>query len=441
MTASFNLKERFSKKHLLENIGLKIASLLIAIALWFVVVIITDPIVTGTYRNVPVRIVNADVITSQGKTLEVIDDTQVIPVVTLKAPRTVIGELGTSIDNIVATADMNNLSADGTSVVIDLTTTKYSDKIDSIRGSLATMKVSIEPRKTIQLPLFATTSGEIESGYILGTVAPVQNQVRVSGPESVISTVKTASVDVQVTGFTGNISTEADIVLYDIDGNVIPRSNLELNVNSVRVDAEILATKKVPLYFSTSGVPAEGYAVTGEFECNPEVVVIAGSKSSIDKITEINIPSSVLNITGQSDNMLSVINVGDYLPDGVKFGDSSYNGKATITVFIEPLVEREFELPIKDISVTGVPEEYEIELLHTSDSTSFTLMGLAQDLEKIKVSDLNARVDFDDFALLVDDMSEIKDGTYEFYLVMDLPEGVEVTRPIGVWGKLTNIED
>lgn len=440
MTANFKLKEMFTKKKLTENIGLKITSLLIAIALWFVVVNITDPNQTKTYRNVPVRIVNSGVITEQGKTLEVIEGTDIIPVVTLKAPRTIIQEFGNSKDYIIATADMNNLADDGESVSIDFTTSKYSEKIDSVKGSVDKIKVRIENRKTAQLPLFATTSGEIESGYILGDTIPAQNQVRVAGPESVIGRIKTASVDVQVTGFTDNISTQSDIVLYDENGEVVPKKNLELNLDSVRVDVEILATKRVPIYYSTSGIPAEGYAVTGEVDITPETVVIAGSKEEIEKVSEISVPSEQLNITGQSGNMLVIADIKEYLPEGIRLGDPLYNGRASITVYIEQMVDKEFGTNLKNVEIINVPEDYSVEFSNEEDYISFVLNGLPQNLEKVNAQSIDCHVDFDDFALL-NDLSEVSDGEYTFYLVMDLPDGVEVTEPVGVSVKLSKKED
>ena len=49
------IKERFSKKKLTDNIGLKIVALVVAILLWYVVVNITDPIITQTYKYVHVK--------------------------------------------------------------------------------------------------------------------------------------------------------------------------------------------------------------------------------------------------------------------------------------------------------------------------------------------------------------------------------------------------
>lgn len=438
MTAKLNLKDKFTKKKLTENLSLKIISLVIAIGLWFIVISITDPVINYQYKNIKVQIANEDVITSAGNTLEIIDGTNIIPVVNVKAPRSVINELGT--DDIIAVADMKNLSNDGTTVDIEFSTSKYSDKIESIRTSFEKVHVNIETRKSIQLPIYATTSGEIESGFILGDVEPNQNQVRVSGPESVISRVKKASVDVMVTGFTSNISTQADIVLFDENNEIIPQDNLSLNINSVKIDVEILATKKVPIAFATSGTPSEGFAVTGEVECDPELVVIAGNKDVMAKVNEIFIPASELNITGQTENMFSIIDLEKYLPGGVRLGDSSFGGKASITVYIEPIVEKEFTLHLRNIGVTNVPEGYSVKIQDDDGTVNFTLLGLAQDLEKIQLSSLGCHVDFDDFALL-NDMSKFKKGEYELYLVMNQPDGVEISKPVGVSVYISEKED
>lgn len=437
MTPNFKFKEKFSKKKLTENLGLKITSLIVAIVLWLIVVNITDPVISQPYKNIPVKIINSEVITDNNKTLEVVDGSSMVANVIIKAPRSTIQELGNSTDAIIATADMSNLSKDGISVPIEFTTSKYADKVESIRPSSDVLKVNIENRRTIQLPLNATTSGEIESGYILGNVIPNQNQVRVSGPESVINRVASAFVDVQVTGFTGDISTQADIMLFDSNGDGIPTGNLDLNVSSVRVDVEILATKKVPIYYSTIGIPAEGYGVTGEVEINPELIVIAGEKDFIDQITEVKVPAEELNITGQSDNLMVVLDIRDYLPEGIRLADDSNGGKASITVFIEPYVEQEFGVFPKNLSIENVPEGYEAEFVEDK-GINFVLVGLAQDLEKLQMDSLNARVDFDDYALL-HDMSGFKSGEYDLFLVLDLPGGIQIKESVTISLRLNEV--
>lgn len=433
---SINLKEIFSKKNLTNNLSLKIASLVIAIVLWFIVVGITDPTVSSTYRNVQVKLVNASIITNNEKTLEVVDDSNILATVTVKAPRSVIRELGNSSENISAIADLTKLSSDGTSIPIELSTVKYNDKVESIKASENSVYVNIEKKLTIQLPLVTTTSGSIESGYVVGEIVPSQNQVKISGPASVIEKINKAAINVEIAGFTDNISTLSDIVLFDSNGEEVSLHNLELNASSVRVNVEILATKRVPISYSVMGSPAEGYAATGEVECYPETLVVAGSKADINKIESIKIPSAELNLTGQTDNLVAVLDASDYLPANVKLVESAYNGRVTITAFVEKYIEQTYATYLNSIKVDYVPVGYEAEIVSESDSVSFVLIGLAKDLEKVQMSQMDVRVDFSDYALSTG-IEELSEGIYTLSLIMDLPDGVEMVEPVKLLVKLT----
>ena len=207
-------------KKLTSNWGLKLASIVFAAILWFLITNINDPVVSQTYYDVPVTLKNTSLITDNGQVYEVLDETDVISTVKVYAPRAAIDSL--SKDNIVATADVANMTSNNT-IAITLTTNKYSNEIESITGSIDTVKLSVEDKATKTLALTATTSGTLEDGYIVGTVTTEQNLIRISGPESVVNTIKSAVVDVDVTGFTSNIGTDADIKLYDEEGNVVNR--------------------------------------------------------------------------------------------------------------------------------------------------------------------------------------------------------------------------
>jgi len=434
------IKEKFNKKKLTDNIGLKIVALVVAILLWYVVVNITDPIITQTYKNVHVKILNADVITSQGNTLQVVDNSAVIPSVTVKAPRTIIQELGSNVDTIVATADMNKLLSDGATVPIECTVSKYAEKVESIRPSSDYVRVSIEKRRTVQLPISVTTSGEVESGYIVGDKTPNQNQVRVSGPQSVVDRVKTASVDVSVGGFTGNISTMGDVVLFDEEGEPVSMDSLELNVSTLRVDVEILATKKVPIYYSMIGIPADGYGVTGEIECTPEVITIAGEKSKIDVVSAVKIPGEELNVTGQTDNLVTNVDIQDYLPQGIRLADSSFSGKVTLKAYIEPYEESVVSVNTKDIVFKGVPYGFTAEVEEYAEKAEVKIIGLKQDIEKLDASAVVGVIDLDDYALL-NNITEYQEGAYSCILTLELPEGIRADGSVFIQVRLRKNEE
>ena len=65
-------------KTLTSNLSLKIISLIAAFILWMVVVNTDDPMITRTYSGISVEVINTDDIESQGKTWEVLENTDTI---------------------------------------------------------------------------------------------------------------------------------------------------------------------------------------------------------------------------------------------------------------------------------------------------------------------------------------------------------------------------
>lgn len=91
--------------------------------------------------------------------------------------KTVMNNIGGG--DLVAIADMNKLTADNT-IPIELSTVQYNESLDSIRASSGVVKLKVEDRKSISIPLRAETSGTLQEGYIVGDVTTDQNLVRVS---------------------------------------------------------------------------------------------------------------------------------------------------------------------------------------------------------------------------------------------------------------------
>ncbi len=200
------LKERL-RNIFLNNIGLKLGSLATAVVLWFVITNTSNPTTQRQYSNIPVRFTNTDTITDQGEVITVLDGTDTVSTVTVRAPRSVIDVLES--DNIVATADARNLTDDGT-IPITFMTNRYYSQVESIKASSYNVKVSVEAEmsKTMQLKAYAT--GTPEEGYVVGDVTLDQNQIRVSGPQSVVSQISEARANVDVTGATGSITTNVE---------------------------------------------------------------------------------------------------------------------------------------------------------------------------------------------------------------------------------------
>ena len=72
------------KYKLTTNLSLKIVAFVFAAFLWLIVANVDNPVVRNTYANIPVTIVNEDVITQGGEVYSVLDEQNVNVVVYAK---------------------------------------------------------------------------------------------------------------------------------------------------------------------------------------------------------------------------------------------------------------------------------------------------------------------------------------------------------------------
>ena len=414
------------KNKLTSNLGWKLVSLIVSIILWLVVTTVSNPAVTQAYYNVPVKLVNTEKITDAGRVFEVLEGTNVIPKVTVKAPHSVISELKS--ENIVATADVNDISSLDT-ISINLHTSIYQDQITSIKGSIDTVKLDIQNKKTKTLAITADVGGNLPDGYMIGDFDMDQNLVRITGPETVIDSVTSARVSVDVSGFNTDIATNAEVKLYDSEEKPISDESITQNVRTVEVDVTILQSKEVPLVVQTFGDPAPGYCATGVIEKSKETVVVSGEEKTLEPITQIEIPKETVNITDQKENYVVSLNLKNYLPDGVTLV-SPNDAMVDVTVYIEPESTKHVGLENDDVEIVNVPEGYKA-TIGMNDGTMVDLVGLSVNLSTVTKSSMSPIVDLEQWKNEMG-FDEIKEGFYSAKVIFTLPNSVRVVDPIVV---------
>lgn len=396
------------KNKLTRNWGLKIASFLSAAVLWLVVTNINDPLSTYRVTDVPVTIKNANLITERGQVYEVLDGTDTIDVVTVSAPRSIIDSLDKS--NIVAVADINDLTSVDT-VAIKLSTNKYNDKLDSIRGNIDNVRLSIEEKQVRSLPVKAITTGEVREGFMVGSVTTDQNLIRISGPKSVISQVSKAQAEVDISGFSNNINTDSDVRLYDENGNEITASNIEKSISKVRISVEILERKVLPLTCEVSGTPGEGFQFTGEVTFSKSSVMVAARSKILENVESIAVPAGVVDVTGATEDVTVLVDINQYLPDGVVLAEDNFVGRVNATAMIEAERDRAVRIPVGQIRFDGLPEGYRAVITEPANECSITFSGLLAVLNELTAEEVTAVVDVEAW-MAQEEMDELTEGSY-----------------------------
>lgn len=430
------------KNKLTYNLGLKMMSVFIAFALWLIVVNYDDPTISNTYSGIQVEIVNQDALTEQGKVYEILNNSDIINV-TITGPRSVIDSLRK--ENIRAIADMQELTLMDT-VGIQLSTDKNFDQLDVIKGDHIAVELNIENLKSSHFPINLVQNGQPAEGYIVGDITSNQNTVRVSGAESVVSSVVRAECVVNVNGRSSDITTSSEIRLYNSDNQLVEHPSLQLNINSVNINAEILLTKEVPVIYQYSGIPLAGYVVEEPLKSDCETVVIAGKTNVLEGISSIEVPATAINVMDKDESYIESVDLGRCLPDGVRFADASFDGMSAVNVNLIKLIMRSLNVPVSNLSVINLPDGFHAEVLmgDAEGTPSATLHiiteGITEAYEGINGAGVHGTMDIASY-LDQEDEQKLVPGTYRMEIVFDLPENIRTTTTYYADVKITEETD
>jgi len=414
------------KKILTNNIGLKIASVIGAFFLWIIVVNIDDPVITRVYTGIQVEVTNETAITDGGKTYEIIDDSDVISVA-VTAERSVIEDL--SKDNIKAVADMKNITFMNT-VPIELKSTRYSEKINSLTSRNTTISVLVEDRKEKQMKISVTTEGQVASGYIPGSVSPSIDVIKVSGPESKVDLVSKAEICVDFADMNESFVTSSPITLYDMKGNLINDPAIEMSKAEITANVEILEIKEIPVTANFIGTAAPGYGATGTVICDPSSIKIAGKGSAFDNLSAVKIPDSALSIDGATENVEAIVDVTNYLPKSVKLADPDFTGEINVIAVVEQHDTISIPISVSDISVINLPENYIAHIVSGEPNIMVEVSGLAGDLDASVLAGITGVIDANSLMPRLEEGEQLEEGTIlrvgsnDGAVILNLPQGI-----------------
>lgn len=416
------------KKLFLDNWGLKLISLLLAFLLWFIVISIDDPVKSKTLTNIKVNLINTEELEEKGMVWEILDGTDILRTVSFDAPLSVREVIESS--DIIAQADLSEITVADT-VAIEFICPKYSGQVTNISGNISNVKLQIESRVTKWIDIKPVLVGTLQEGCIIGNTILEQNRLEIAGPQSKISQVTEAIVEINVAGAgPGELSAKVDIHLLDAQGNEITYANVTKNTNAIMTTVEVHATEEIPVEYQYMGTPAEGYLETGVFEATPQTVRIAGTTNALNRINKIVVSKSEVDITGATGNLEQVIDLKNYLPNTVYFADSSFDGKAYVTVYVEPIAEKKISLAKEKITIVNVPEGYTAIFPENINMPTTTLYGLQEKLNAMGT--LGGTVDIAAW-METQEMEEIAPGLHAVPVEVNVPEGFEMTEEVSVY--------
>ncbi len=399
------------KINLKNNTGLKILSLVMAIALWYMIGNIDDPVTIDTY-TIPVQIINSDVLKSNDKAYEITEGETVT--FTVRGKSSILDKLKEN--DFKAEADLEKLSLVN-SVPIDVTALRYSNDVDITLGIVNTLKVNIENRVETMIPVVVETEGTVGEGYDIGTKTSSPNMVEVAGSESMINRLKEIRVVVNVNNAVQDINARQSVKFYDRNGDEIDSTMIDCDTKLVSVLIDLWKTKEIPVSLKTEGTPAAGFGIAA-FDYEPKMVVIAASDEMLEQITELKMET--LRVTDATSNVEKTFTLdSSYLPQGVMFRDDVVDVVAKAV--IEQKLAAKIKLNVEDIEIKNLPE---------GKKASFDRKSYEIDISsyKSKIANLSG-ASFEPY-IDIKELDGETSGKVRIHLVN--PDGVTVSNTISV---------
>lgn len=367
----------FLKKWIVNNLGFKILALALAFLLWLVITNTTDPNQTRTITGIPVQIENEELVLDGTHVYTVISGDPATVVVS--GSRSIVGTLTAA--DFVATADFAELSiTNAVPIKVELAGDKarYANAVN-ITQKTNSLVISLEDMSEESLEVDVQFNGQPSENLIIEDAVASPAIVVFHAPESMVTGAEKAVALVNYSEVTGDITLEKDLIVYNSDGApIVLGEDVYLDQPRVSVRITTSSSKSVPVTIETSGVPAEGYELSG-VSFSKNTVSVRGDEQVLSGITEIALPSDLLNIEGAEGDVSITVDLTPYLPEGVTlFGDTG-----TVTA-IATIVQKETE------STSEEEEKKEEETEETPEAESETEEEIEPDTDAASEDEIQA---------------------------------------------------
>lgn len=398
------------KKKLTNNLLLKIISVIAAVLLWGVVINIDNPTDTFTISGIPIRVINEKTaITDNNLTYELPGEKTVsVEVIARRQDRRKI-----SADDFEATIDLSEIYGATGSVAVNIEVVGNKSLIRSWTQITRSVRVDVESMETRIFEIRVIPVGTLDDTYTFSASSVSPGNVRVTAPESVMSRIDHAGVELDVNGATDNVQEAGPVKLYTDEES---RNELDLtdprvvlSVTEAEVTLGVVKTNQISVDIQVTGqdAVADGCKYIN-YTCEPQTILVTGPRSQIADFAKLTIEE---DLTGASENVMKVYHVQDYLPKGLEVADGQPE-TIEVTYQIDKLERKNFYIRRDQIRLLGVSDELEYRF-GEDEGITVMLEGLSEDMEQVDAGDIRVTLD----------LEECKEpGTYPLEPMVELPE-------------------
>lgn len=407
------------KKKLTNNLGMKMAALVLAVVIWLVIQSIADPVTTQEL-TAKVEIRNEDVLQQQDEdyTYTIVSgDTAKF---TISGKTSVINRLSASDFNVYA--DMSKLSVVD-AVPVEISPKAYVDSSVNILPQANTLQIELDELTTIQKDVTVSTSGQPDEGYAVGNTTCEPSLVTISGPKKILENIDKLVATVNVNGRSEDFSESVVPVLYDKNGDEITADTVKIELEEpIKVHVQIWKTVTLDVRLDFSAVTAaDGYAIT-KTAYSPQQITVTASDEDLKNSEDVKNGYFSYPITGEvnlTETKEGVFLIADFLGDNLKIVDSDVRENGiTYQITVEQKVSAAWPVAFDKIQLIGKRSDFTYRLASGEDTVSLTVTGTEEDLNNARNGSSG------DIQVSLDVTNCDEPGNYSAVVAAELPDNI-----------------
>lgn len=376
-----------SKERTVRDNTIKILSVIFAVLLWFYVITEQNPVVPKDI-TIPVKIMNVESLNRNDLVLLDGSGSYYITL-KLKGKKELLDTVNQN--TVSAFADISDHITVGENTV-PVVINGIPEGISVTSRSDHNIKVSLDKKLVIQRPVSVSITGNPKGGLANLDAVLTPSEVVLTGAESIINTVKTVKVDVDIAGVDASVDKRLPVRLLDVDGKDV--QGIQLDTQWVNVSVPVANTKRVPIQLVLEGEIPEGYVIANK-QIQPKEILVTGNQQALDSLIVIN--TTKIDISKLTKN--TTLKVKLDLPAGIQLVNA--NEEINAAFDIQKLITNTVD--ISDIEFMNLDPKY---IVDNSPPRTITLtIRGPEELLKDVQNNMNLYVDL---ANAVDGV-----GTYE----------------------------
>lgn len=309
--------------------------------------------------------------------------------------------------NMIVKLDLSKITEPGEKIPMTYIPSYPSDvaanAFEVTNKNPATIYVSVDYRRTFEIPVQVKWTGTRSENYIYDTENSVLDYptITITGPAAVADRINHAEITVDLSQRVESISESFRYTLCDVDGNAVDAQYITTNVEEVRLNTQIQQIKEMKLKADViyGGGANESNTTV---KITPETIRVSGGEAVLaelgDTYTVCTINMADLEKT--SNELKYTLN----LPEGV----TNQTGVSEVVVSVRFTGLKTKEFVIDNFEMTNVPEGMNAEIINAS--LTIKVRGPEEEISKLNERDITAVVDFS--------AAEVGTATYKANIVI-----------------------